>query len=535
MAPSFRRDTPVLLFSPRSHANPGPFRDRAYTLWPALAYRVVAPRVAEHQIDILQKAVLGLCRAGQTRADDIGALLHLSGDLVVHILKQLLALTLIDSQGNLTTEGLAVLQDELIGEEDLVAGYVFQDPWTGELWPRFVEQLEYADTVYGENGYPRLRFGTTGRPSTTGAFMVFPESTNESVTPDAYQILGALSRSRRALDRAGSVEFFEDEEDNGVTVVSSRLEKVSLVDDLPLPVYLTTFLYVPHDGGIDLNWYVCDPFGLGLNALLRQSIRSKMHDNVNLRNAVDRLLGNVLGSDVETQLELEKALRERAETQVEARLTLSARELPCWDHLVEAEIGRMDACQYGAGNCPPRVLDAIAVSVRKALEASFADIIPRYPDAKTWQRLYVSGGRRPQGDREYVRRLYEEAAKAAGFAVPVPAALANTKPGHVKSVVAYADWWHLRACIMAALLQAEGIAGHPLREAAQVSPGFLGALDGLVAKLGAAAHHGRSTMDVAEAMQLIDDVHQTVAALFGLSPVQIETHTEVTDEQTKQA
>lgn len=62
MASSFRRDDPILHFGPRLSAELR-WSQRRYLLWPALMYRVVAPEVRERKLNVIQKAVLGMCRA----------------------------------------------------------------------------------------------------------------------------------------------------------------------------------------------------------------------------------------------------------------------------------------------------------------------------------------------------------------------------------------------------------------------------------------------------------------------------------------
>ena len=44
MEPYFDLETPVLHYALRAHAKPGPRNQRVWLLWPAFAYRVVAPQ-----------------------------------------------------------------------------------------------------------------------------------------------------------------------------------------------------------------------------------------------------------------------------------------------------------------------------------------------------------------------------------------------------------------------------------------------------------------------------------------------------------
>ena len=79
MASPFRRDAPVVHFGPRLPKGMR-WSQRRFLLWPALMYRVVAPEVQERQLNVLQKAVLGMCRAGITNAQRIGEEDALAGE-----------------------------------------------------------------------------------------------------------------------------------------------------------------------------------------------------------------------------------------------------------------------------------------------------------------------------------------------------------------------------------------------------------------------------------------------------------------------
>jgi hypothetical protein len=54
-------------------------------------YRVVAPRVSSHKVNILEKAVLGMCRAGITEAAKLSVLLVLfNGGPIANTVKSIL-------------------------------------------------------------------------------------------------------------------------------------------------------------------------------------------------------------------------------------------------------------------------------------------------------------------------------------------------------------------------------------------------------------------------------------------------------------
>ena len=67
MASEFSPSTEVLYFRPRAHARWRP--PRKYLLWPAWVYRVVAPMPRPRRLNVLEKAMIGLARAGIRRAE----------------------------------------------------------------------------------------------------------------------------------------------------------------------------------------------------------------------------------------------------------------------------------------------------------------------------------------------------------------------------------------------------------------------------------------------------------------------------------
>src|SRR5437870_4370092 len=102
MAHGFDPTCRVLSFDPRAHARPA---ERAYLLWPAWAYHVVAPEAREQTLNFLQRTVLGLCQAGVRTAAEVEELLGVALDLAALLVYQLQSLGLIDDQARLTKEG----------------------------------------------------------------------------------------------------------------------------------------------------------------------------------------------------------------------------------------------------------------------------------------------------------------------------------------------------------------------------------------------------------------------------------------------
>jgi hypothetical protein len=95
-------------------------------------------------------------------------------DLATLILAELLQRGLIRSDGLPSQAGEEMFQAETLDMRLPVTGHVFQDPWSGDLWPRFVKRLDFAELERGDSGFPDLMLGTRGKPRRERAFMCRP-------------------------------------------------------------------------------------------------------------------------------------------------------------------------------------------------------------------------------------------------------------------------------------------------------------------------------------------------------------------------
>ena len=180
--------------------------ERRNVMWPALVYRVVAPEVSRRQLNVLEKAVFGLCRAGVTDLDRIGSRLHIDRDLAAEIIRQLQDRGVLASGGLPTEAGRTMFEDEVYGATELVTGFVFQDPWSGALWPRFMERLAYANIEQGDGQFPELVLGSAGSPKRYRAFWHLPRLEALPPAPTPAEVLEASMRHRRVLRHGGMDE-----------------------------------------------------------------------------------------------------------------------------------------------------------------------------------------------------------------------------------------------------------------------------------------------------------------------------------------
>ncbi len=513
MAYVFDKESPVLYFKPRAHVKPGGRNEREYILWPAWAYRVVSPEVRDRKINVLEKAVLGLCRAGVTIAQEIAPKIHIHPDLAIHIIIGLCEKGFIAYNGLPTQKGIEVLEEGILEDHKLITGYVFQDPWELSLWPRFVEKLNYVNLEFKDNGFPEIVFGSTGKPWYQRAYMQFPERNTDPREPGAAEILRKTRQHRRDLGNASSSQQWEEDvlDDMG----SAPLERISIVDG-PEPFFLTTYLYLPKDGG-DIDWYVCDPFGLGHSPFLRRLIEKRIDQYKEkqspqykgLFEAVNRLIGNSLNTDFKDYNETLEKLKGEAVLTVENNLSSKIRShKKVYENLIDMEYSLKKAGE----KCSGQEVRAIMTEARRTLEALFGDIKESYPTNGVWKKMYANG--KPNSDRKYIRNLLNRAADKIGFQTPIPPALANVKPGQVKSVADYDDNWRLRPAVIAAILAASEQSGHPLYAAAKAEPLLLEQLEEIIKAAGESVHAGDGKLEMAFVEKMVAEVYDMIKLLI---------------------
>lgn len=519
MAFDFTPEGPALNFGPRPHAR---WSSRRFLLWPAWAYRVVAPRVRQRQLNVLQRAIMGLCRTGAHRVDEIAVHLSVHRDLVGHIVSELDDRGYLDTHGLPTEHGVRVLEDDSFESEEMVAGYVFQDPWSGDLWPRFVESLEYCEREFNEKGFASVLLGTTGKPRRHHPFTVLPRAQLTPSTPNAAAIVQAVSLHRKGLRyREGNDH---DDEPVGSYVASNvQIGRVSFVEEKPQPVFLLTYLYVPESGADATDWHASDPFGIGQSARLRRRVEAVMHDDPGLFGVVDQLVGETLHAGYEDQQRWLESIQLKAGLEIDRRLTVGFRTHSVFEQMLELEAARQEMRSLG-GECPARKVNEVLRAGSKVLEAVFAWIANLHPLGDIWKRVYVLRfdrcvGRQnwfPQRHQEIYTATYTGAFTSLGFAAPIPTRFLKVRPGKIEFVSRPGNHWSLTALVTATALLAQRDPTHPIARAASIAPHLLIDIETVAAAGGEAGHANANAVAPQLAEQHVDKVYDVVSVLLDL-------------------
>ena len=481
MAASFGPETPILFYGPRAHANPGRRNDREWLFWPTWAFRVVAPEFRSRDINALQKAVLGVLRASRLTAIELGERLGIHHELAAFVATELQAQGRIDAEWAVTTHGVELLEKEYEESTNFVLGWVFRDPWNGNLWPFVAPSLEYARTAQDEKGYPVLELGTTGKPWQQRAWRQDPPDGQRAEPPDAREILRAVLRHKRLGRRSQHLGVWEAEELETAAVVGVDLNRISSIEAEPEPVFLSSYLYVPQDGeDCDSDWYACDFFGRGSDQVLRQLVIQEAKKEQHLAGRLDRLLGRTLYYDNfdEFRRVVEKRKSE-ARMLLEQALTIDVNRHNIDEPLVETLEEWLEIRDL-AEAASQRHQRNVLTSCRRTLERLFSDVAKGWPLAGVADRLCR--------DREVNAATLRAAANDIGL-TELPEVLCSVKYSHVRSVSDYDDSWRLRPLVVATLLRARNEEGHPLRTAGKKAPDLLARIE-RITKLGGEAAHG---------------------------------------------
>ena len=483
MAYDFQPDTtPALYFTPKSHVYY--LNQRLWVMWPAYAYRVIAPLpTANRSVNLFQKAILDFCRIQEIRSEVIGKYLHLEPDLVEYILAELRRKDLINKDYYPTSNGLQILSKEYDdAPAEILTGYVFQDPWNKQLWPRIVDKLHFAPTeYYGEDVYPTLTFGSAGKPRRYKPFVKRSDFNASPVTPTVQEILEASYRHQRDLKRMyhpAEAESAIDESGDGnlgIEITNPQIQKVSLIGESPESYYLVTFLYRPEKDARPGEWYACDPFGLGASANLRRFIDELAQRDDLLRERLQEWLQKSESFHKNDQEQLIQD--ERVRREVETLFSNIAALMPFYPQMLAMMRSELDVRELEK---PPRdKLNDVLIKAGIALEAVLDHIRIQYP-APGSTKIYNTA------DRQYRHELLNDIAGQIGFTTPVPRGLANIEPKRVQK--AEKNGGTLGERLTAALLASRSYSSHPFRRAASQMPEMLNHISTLMHVRGQSAH-----------------------------------------------
>lgn len=297
-----------------------------WMLWPAYCYRIVAPEAHLQELNLFEEMVLRLARASVMAEDEQADLLSMDIRLIRVIHDQLYSMQYLDNLGKITETGTRVLENDLIEDPELITGYVFQNPYTGKLWDRFITEPQFASVVQKSRSNVLLRGEREYKASVF--IQNHPELSPE--TPDRSAVYNAIRRFRTMISRRERLGRINRDSDNyqsypeqlTETALSSRIDRVTFIDSQPTKCHIATLIYSRSTELMPNDILAADPFIHGASDPLKEQIFSEAERRPD--KPLARRLDDALGRHYKTSLlrysELDRSFQHQASQRVIALL-----------------------------------------------------------------------------------------------------------------------------------------------------------------------------------------------------------------------
>jgi hypothetical protein len=448
-----------------------------WLLWPAVAYRIVLPVKRERRLDLFERVVLQLCRAGKWDVDEVAGQIHLDRELILYVVGQLQARGYVDGGAEPTPLGLASLGGVPVTESEQLYGLVYQSPWTGRVWPRFTDRAPLVlDVRWSSRRRAMLQFGSAGKPVRRRATTVegdWPEPT--ATEDDIRQVL------RHAFaDRDGQAVL-----PSGVVLEPTRLDRLSIASDGE-NVLLAAPMYNAGETRVGSATPVLDPALAVPSDDLAELLAGWGEEDSVIRELLARVAAarppldqvpTVPGSD--TRLAAKRLIERFGDRIIRS---------PLYERCIEFERAYL-AVAAASDETRGERFRSVVTEAQALLEAAFQVLLTLFPCDEAADGLV--GGDYKTASRTNIPMLKQEA-KTLG-ASSLPHRMASINKSIIQSALKSRNE-SVRALVVATMLIARRLGGHhPMRLAVQRDPLFFERIDG-VAQLRneTSAHAGAS-------------------------------------------
>lgn len=339
---------------------------REPVLWPVLVHRVLYPDAKRPQLNLFQRAVLGLIRARTVRGEAIAELTGLHLNLIKLILAQGVSNGwLVENADVMTPKGERLLDDEEEAESNLKSGYLLQDALSGLFWPRLVSQLTVLEARDPLAQYPELlserKTGNSIRP-----FMVRGGSAD--LPPLNHESLMMAYRDYRE-------DYWASQQLGQSSPLSKHisLQGVQRLDDVPESARI--LVWVTADDVVDL-WSVKDPFELRENAWwLRGNLLKTIRSDASLLKRLEPLVAIPRANNQSVE-QWRDASQKQTELQVLIEFPWVEGQPDIKRHLAALLVRKEKIHQ---GDNRDQELDAALMECQKLLEVVMQWLIRSYP------------------------------------------------------------------------------------------------------------------------------------------------------------
>lgn len=497
----FDSTTPVVDFG--ANSRPLEWGVHKWFLWPAFAYRMLLPGRRTAPFNVIQRAVLDMCRAGIRNAGAIAARLALPADLITFVIEQLGGMGALDDASAPTPRALRFLDESDEPSDVEEAGYVLVDGHSLRIWPRIHRgSLPVVDVVDFDRGAARFDRGTQGRPYKVSATVLWPDRGSNPREPNAYEAQKAARRHARRL------RAYRRERDDDGSLEGLDFTRLRLLGTEPEPVFVAACVFLPKDAR-QRSWLVTDPCGLGVSDVIRPTLEKLAKDG---RHNVKKLLEEVAGQAWQIDADDLALYFTEAATAAMARVSQhlgeAAQLLPrdVIERLADADV-RLD----GARSAKP--IEDYLGNAYAALESVFGWLVSLYPDLS----LLAALDRAAPVNAELLQKI----AGQLGFSKsPKTRPLLSVTYGAVKGALdpRYSNKT-LPGRLAAALLAAQRDSNHPLALLATRDPDALEFLAEIGRPRIDASHFTSKTATLEEVTDLRNRLFVLLRNLVGAGPM----------------
>jgi hypothetical protein len=268
------KNYPILNCAPQA---PQGKSEETWILLPAHAWQVIIVASALDRLDAFEKVIFDLMRSGEYNTEQLAEFTHLHLDLVMILLERLHGYGLLEKIEERRYRAFKLKNDGSSTPADSnneIVGWIFQQPWTGRLFPAFSQRLPVQRiSENGQtSGMKKLLFGDESNPLVRYApALKFPPQRGINPTPRDVIRLFDLRRSREFQERISGLRHipFKDGSIQNFDYRKS-VKKVKFLSQEPVSVYLATAGLVLDAEPTD--WHVCCPVGTGLSQELRDQV-----------------------------------------------------------------------------------------------------------------------------------------------------------------------------------------------------------------------------------------------------------------------
>ena len=502
----------VLNYGPRAAHKDYDRMGRVYLVWPCAAWRVVAPAPSDQGINLLQKAVLGMWCSNSYSVAEVANKLHLHPHLIENIGMELVRSGWVDQKSlRPTSKGFDILEKEELIMDTLITGWVFQDPWSGELWPHFSQQLHLQETTPG-HGSERLILVLDSKKGTRKVPAWIFDAPASPVQPSSAMILRAVKQCRRREEQKKSMRLDASDMMSIVGEDSQEmLARITYISDRSEPAGLVTFGYLPKGGAFQPQ--ICDPFGFGCDEKMWRQLQRIARDDEGAAGALRDFLRFAQIKDAPAFEELLAQQQRIAESEVVARLSLDIKATSAvFEHLVAA--AKSLSLARAAEGDSQSDLGSVMQSCRRTLEALLKSIARIAPLGNAHALL--------NGDAAMDRATVDQTAQSIRLKLPLPVMFQKPNKGLINGICRdIGNVYKLPSAVVATLLATALHPAHPLKTASAKDAELLHKLARII-DLGNAGSHDDShnpspkRFSILEAEEMWELIIQSTGSLLNL-------------------